>query len=180
MTPIISKQIRVRIPEHFIVGEDSIVDDFCYFSTKVRIGRCSHIASGCSVAGGGTRQFELGDFSSLSSGVKVWCTSDDFVNDLVTIIPPDMPDVKQHLLSGDVIIERYTAVGSNSVIMPANRIPEGTVIGALSFVPTEFAFEPWSVYAGTPIRKVRARNKDAVLAQASKLQRALNERLEPA
>lgn len=176
MTPIISKQIRVRHPADFIVGEDSIVDDFCYFSTRVRIGRCSHIASGCSVAGGVARLFELGDFSSLSSGVKVWCTSDDFVNDLVTIIPPGMPEVKEHLLSGDVIIERYTAVGSNSVIMPANRIPEGTVIGALSFVPAEFAFEPWSVYAGVPIRLVRARNKPAVLAQAKRLEMALAER----
>ena len=175
MTAIISKQIRVRHPEHFVVGEHSIVDDFCYFSTRVRVGRCSHIASGCSVAGGGARQFELGDFSSLSSGVKVWCTSDDFVNDLVTIIPPGIPDVKQHLISGDVIIERYTAVGSNTVIMPANRIPEGTVIGALSFVPPGFAFEPWSVYAGTPIRLFRVRNKDAVLAQAERLEQALRE-----
>jgi acetyltransferase-like isoleucine patch superfamily enzyme len=176
VTAIVSKQIRVRHPEHFVVGEDSIVDDFCYFSTKVRIGRCSHIASGCSVAGGGARQFELGDFSSLSSGVKVWCTSDDFVNDLVTIIPPGIADVKEHLLSGDVTIERYTAVGSNSVIMPKNRIPEGTTIGALSFVPAEFAFEPWSVYAGVPIRLVRPRNKEAVLAQVDRLERALAER----
>jgi len=174
--PIISTQIRVRHPQHFVVGEDSIVDDYCYFSTKVLIGRCSHIANGCSVAGGGARQFELGDFSSLSSGVKVWCTSDDFVNDLVTIIPPGIDDVKTHLISGDVTIERYTAVGSNAVIMPKNRIPEGTVIGALSFVPAAFDFEPWAVYVGTPIRKVRARNKDSVLAQVDQLERALKER----
>jgi acetyltransferase-like isoleucine patch superfamily enzyme len=167
--PIISPHVRIRHPEFFTVGDYSIVDDFCYFSTKVQIGRCSHIASGCSIAGGVERQFELGDYSSLSSGVKVWCTSDDFVNDLVTIIPEGIGPLKTHLLSGNVRIAAYTAVGSNAVIMPDNSIPIGTAIGALSFVPTKFKFEPWSVYAGIPIRLIGRRNRDNVLAQAEKL-----------
>jgi acetyltransferase-like isoleucine patch superfamily enzyme len=170
MKAIISPSIRIRHPQHFVVGEASIVDDFCYFSTKVRVGRCSHIASGCSIAGGIGRQFELGDYSSLSSGVKIWCTSDDFVNDLVTIIPPGLGQIKDHLISGDVILSNYTAVGSNTVIMPNNLIPEGTVIGALSFVPAGFHFSPWSVYAGIPVRLIGRRNKESVLAQAVKLE----------
>ena len=176
MKPIISANIRVRYPEFFIVGEYSVVDDFCYFSTKVRIGKCSHIASGCSIAGGVDHQFELGDYSSLSSGVKVWCTSDDFVNDIVTIIPEGVGPLKTHLISGDVIIGDYTAVGSNSIIMPDNNIPVGTVIGALSFVPAGFDFRPWSVYAGIPIRFIGPRNRDNVMAQVEKLDTFLKSR----
>ena len=63
-------------------------------------------------------QFQIGDFCSLSSGVKVWCTSDDFVNDLVTLIPIDVDQVKTHLIRGDIRIANYTAIGSNSVVMP--------------------------------------------------------------
>lgn len=173
MKPIISPNSRIRHPEHFVVGEYSIVDDFCYFSTKVRIGRCTHIASGCSIAGGGERQFEIGDYCSLSSGVKIWCTSDDFVNDLVTIIPAGIAQVKDHLISGDVTLENYTAVGSNSVVMPKNTIPEGAAIGALSFVPAGFDFQPWSVYAGVPIRYVRPRNRQNVLDQLARLEEQL-------
>lgn len=173
MKAIISQQIRVRHREHFIVGDHSIIDDFCYFSTKVRVGICSHIASGCSVAGGAAYQFELGDFSSLSSGVKVWCSSDDFANDLVTILPPGAEDIKTHVISGDVRLGDYTAVGANSVVMPDNRIPEGTVVGALSFVPPRTALEPWAVYAGVPIRLIRQRDRDGVLAQVRKLEAAL-------
>ena len=171
--PMISPNIRVRVPEHFIVGEDSIVDDYCYFSTRVRIGRASHVASGCSVAGGASHQFTLGDYSSLSSGGENWCTSGDFVNDIVTIVPAAAGTVKTHLIEGDVVIGNFTAVGSNSVVMPGNEIPDGTVIGALSFVPPRFTFEPWSVYAGTPIRLIRRRNKDNVLSQIKQLDRAL-------
>jgi acetyltransferase-like isoleucine patch superfamily enzyme len=140
----------------------------------VTIGICSHIASGCSIAGGRAHHFSLGDYCSLSSGVKIWCTSDDFVNDLVTILPDGVGPIKQHLIEGDVSLGRCTAVGSNSVVMPDNDIPEGTVIGALSFVPARFHFEPWSVYAGVPIRLIGGRNRDAVMAQA----RLLEQRLE--
>jgi len=176
MKPIISLNSRIRHPEHLIIGEDSIVDDFCYFSTRVRIGRCTHIASGCSIAGGVERQFTIGDFCSLSSGVKIWCTSDDFANDVVAIIPSGLQQVKNHLFSGDVECGNYTAVGSNSVVMPKNTIPEGAVIGALSFVPIAFDFHPWSVYAGVPLRYLGPRNRDNVLEQVGKLEEQLRQR----
>jgi carbonic anhydrase/acetyltransferase-like protein (isoleucine patch superfamily) len=57
--------------------------------------------------------------------------------------------------------------------MPQNHVPEGTVIGALSFVPPRFQFEPWMVYVGSPIRPVRPRNKDAVLSQLERLETSL-------
>lgn len=176
MKPIISAQVRVRCPDHFHVGEGSIIDDFSYFSTRVIVGRWSHIASGCTVAGGQERTFRFGDFSSLSSGVKVWCTSDDFVNDLVTILPPECPEVKTHLITGDVTMGNFTAVGSNSVIMPDNEVPEGTVIGALSFVPPRFKFKPWSVYVGSPVRLLKARNEVAVRAQIDRVEEFLRSR----
>jgi acetyltransferase-like isoleucine patch superfamily enzyme len=174
MKPIISQNIRVRHPQHFEIGPYSIVDDFSYFSTKVRVGACSHIATGCSVAGGGARLFQLGDFSSVSAGVRIWCSSEDFVNDLVALLPPGVSDVLENSHVGDVTIGRYTAVGCNSVIMPKNEVPEGTVIGALSFVPPGFSFEPWAVYAGTPVRFLRPRNRDQVLRQAERLHQALH------
>jgi acetyltransferase-like isoleucine patch superfamily enzyme len=159
-----------------VVGEDSIVDDFSYFSTRVRIGRCTHIASCCTVGGGAGHEFSVGDFSSVSAGVRIWCNSDDFINDLVTIIPPGIEQVKQRLITGDVSMGNYTAVGANSVILPNNIIPEGTTIGALSLVPALYSFRPWMVYAGVPIRPMRERNRDAVTEQADRLRRLLDER----
>jgi len=175
--PIVSPNVRIRHPELFEIGDYSIVDDFSYFSTRVRIGLCSHIASGCSVAGGRDRLFVLGDFCSLSSGVKIWCTSDDFAHDLVTIVPEGVGPLKERLMSGDVIFDDYTAAGSNAVVMPSNHVPEGTVIGALSFVPAGFRLEPWSVYAGIPVRRVGLRNETAVRAQAEKLRHELASRM---
>ena len=47
--------------------------------------------------------------------------------------------------------------------MPNNIIPDGVAIGALSFIPQNFNFKSWSVYAGTPIRFIKKRNKKEIL-----------------
>jgi len=164
--PIVSANIRIRVPEHLVVGEDSIIDDFCYISTRLTVGRGTHIASGCSIAGGAKFHCRIGDFCSLSSGVKVWCASNDFVNDLIAIVPDG---IESSAVEGDVEIGSYSGVGANSVILPDNRLPEGTAIGALSLVPAGFRFEPWMVYAGIPIRPVRKRNRERVMAQVRQL-----------
>lgn len=172
--PIISKNIRVRHPDLFTIGPYSVIDDYSYFSTKVEVGTCSHIASNCTIGGGRERLFKLGDFSSISAGCRIWCVSDDFSEDLVSLIPSGFKNVKKKLIAGDVIFENFTACGANSVVLPNNRIPEGTVIGALSLVPDHFKFEAWSVYAGSPIRLIKRRNREEVIAQAEALKAQLS------
>lgn len=168
MKPIVSANIRIRDKVNFSIKEFSVVDDFCYFSTQITIGTYCHIASGCSIAGGKEFVFSLGDFSSISSGVKIWCSSNDYVNDLV-VLNPEKKDIGDTLISGNVTIGKMCGVGANTVIMPNNTIPDGTVIGALSFVPSNFSFKPWSVYAGIPIKFIKKRNKKKVLQQVELL-----------
>lgn len=174
MRPIISPNIRVRYPALFVVGEDSVIDDYCYFSTQVTVGRGSHIASNCTIAGGRTHRFALGDLASVSAGVRIWCASNDFARDLVALTPPGYDDPAIHLIVGDVLIGDLTGIGANSVIMPDSLIPEGAVVGALSFVPPRARLEPWSVYAGAPVRRIGDRDRDRVLAQAARLRDALS------
>ena len=99
----------------------------------------------------------------------------DFSRDLITVIPSEFGDIKENLITGDVIFERLTAAGANSVIMPRNHVPEGSVIGALTFVPANFNFEPWSVYAGIPARKVGMRDREAVLRQLGRFEQRIAE-----
>jgi acetyltransferase-like isoleucine patch superfamily enzyme len=175
MKSIVSKNCRIRYPEHFSIKEYSIVDDFCYFSTKVEIGIHTHIASGCSIAGGKERLFTLGDYCSISSGVKIWCSSNDYVNNLVVLTAGDI-NINDTPIEGDVTIGNMCGVGANSVIMPNNNIPEGVSIGALGFVPAEFAFKPWSVYSGIPIKLIKLRNKENVMKQKTELEKILSKR----
>jgi len=160
---IISKNIRLRHPDYFKIGKNTVIDDYSYFSTKVEVGKYCHIASGCSIGGGKDYKCKIGDYTSISSGVKIWCKSNDFVNDLV-ILSSEI-NIGDKSIEGDVIIKNMCGIGANTVIMPNNVIPEGTVIGALSYVPSNFKFKEWSVYAGIPIKFIKKRNKKNVLKQ---------------
>ena len=168
MKPLISKNCRIRHPNKFSVGDFSVIDDFSYFSAQIRVGRHSHIASGCTIGGGKDKVFSLGDYCSISAGVRIWCSSNDFVNDLVVL--KHEISISDKPFEGDVIIGNMCGIGSNTVIMPKNNIPEGVSIGALSFVPFNFKFEPWTVYAGIPIKKIGKRNKKRVLYQVKELE----------
>ena len=73
MKKIISKNIRVRNRKFFTIGKGSIIDDFSYFSPKIKVGNFTHIAANCHIGGGVEHKFEIGNFCSISSGVKIWC-----------------------------------------------------------------------------------------------------------
>ena len=98
------------------------------------------------------------DFSGLGGGVRIWLQSNDYANSLIST---------KAQITGDVTMKKYSGIGCNSVIMPNNIIPEGSVIGANSFVPPNFPFEEWSVYVGNPIRKIKDRNKESVMAEVA-------------
>ena len=82
---IMSRNIRVRYPELLEVGADSIIDDYCYLSGRIKIGDHVDIANNCSVGGGPNYTFSIGDWSSLSAGVRIWLASNDFVSGLIAI-----------------------------------------------------------------------------------------------
>lgn len=176
MKAIISPNCRIRYPESFFVQDNSVVDDFCYFSTRVFIGEYSHIASQCTIAGGNNSYFECGRFGGLASGVRIFCSSDDFVNDIANVLPSECQGIKNCVIEGDVILKDFVTIGTNTVIMPGNVIPEGAVIGAMSFVPKNCdILEPWGVYAGIhKLRLIGKRNKTNILREAEEVYRRMN------
>lgn len=162
---VLGEYVVLKKPDDLEVGDNVRIADFCRISSPCRIGSNCEIAPGTYIAGGGDKYcFKMGEYSSLASGVRVWLSSNDYVNELVA---HNVPHVKE--IEGNVILEKYTGVGTNSVIMPNNHIPEGVAIGALSFVPSNFKFEPWTVYAGRPIRKIKRRNRENILKTLAKI-----------
>lgn len=172
-TAIVSPNIRVRYPELLTVGAGSVVDDYCYLSAAVTIGRYCHVANNVSVGGGRAWRLVLGDFSGISAGARIWCSSNDFVREILTVFPVELGAISDASISGDVVFDRFTGVGSNAVVMPNNEVPEGVAIGALSFVPSRYRFKPWTIYAGVPIRPVLPRDREAVLRQHDRAERAV-------
>lgn len=156
---VLGEYVVLKNPDGLKVGDNVRISEFCRISAVCEIGSDCEIATGTYISGGfGKYKFTMGDCSSLAAGVKVWLSSNDYVNEPITHSVPGVNEIV-----GDVCLGKYTGVGTNSVIMPGNNIPEGVAIGALSFVPPNYKFEPWTVYCGNPIRPVKKRNKENVL-----------------
>jgi len=161
---IISKNIRIRHPENFTVGDNCIIDDYSYFSAKIVIERYCHIAPHC-VISGGKYTFTLSEFSGISSGVTICCESSDYIGGIVSLAVEQYLGSMSTNTSGDITLCSFTGLGAHVLILPNNIIPEGVTVGAFSMVPSNFKFEPWSIYAGVPIRKIGNRGRDSVLKQ---------------
>lgn len=155
----IADYVVIKHADKVSLGDHVRISEFTRISSECKIGDHVEIASHVGIAGGfGKYVFTMKGYASLASGVKVWLSSNDYKNELVT---HSVKKVKE--IEGDVTLEKYTGVGTNSVIMPNNHLKEGVVIGALSFVPPYFPFKPWTVYAGCPIREIAKRDKAKVL-----------------
>ena len=60
--------------------------------------------------------------------------------------------------------------------MPNNVLPIGVAIGALSLVPTNYKFVPWTLYGGIPIKPLKKRNKTKIMKNYKTLHMTFNER----
>lgn len=143
------------------IGHHSQIDDFVFINTGVecRLGKFVHIASFCSIIGGGC--FVMRDFSGLSAGCRIITGSDDFSGGFLT--NPTVPAQFTNVHVSKVIIGKHAIIGTNSVIFPGVTIGEGVAVGAGVTVRKDL--DPWTIYVGTSPRAVGKRDKAEILAK---------------
>ncbi|MDY6850209.1 MAG: acyltransferase [Thermodesulfobacteriota bacterium] len=168
----ISEKASVYDCEKIEIGDYSRIDDFCVVSGNLKIGRNNHITPHCLIAGG-EQGIVMADFVTLAYGVQVFTQSDDYSGETMT--NSTVPGVYKNEKKEPVIIEKHSIIGAGSIIMPGVHLREGTSIGALSLVLK--STEPWSIYAGSPARKLKDRSKKLLLLEEKYLKEANSKRI---
>ena len=169
---IVSEDLRIR-SEQFNVGKYTVIDSYSYISNlNFTVGDYSDIGPNCCFAGG-KYDLKIGSHNTISSHVSIYCQSNNFSKDLITLYSNLINDNK---IYGDVKIEDYCGIGTHSIIMPNNLIPEGVAIGAFSYVPSNFSFESYTLYSGNPISPKKKRDKKRIIDQALEIENILNEK----
>ena len=156
--------------ENISIGHNTIIDDYCLIiaiGSVINIGKFVHIASFCSITGNGG--FVMEDFSGLAAGVRISTSDEDYAGG-TCLTNPTIPKEYRIIKSKPVIIKKHAIIGTNTVILPGVTVGEGCAVGANSMVTKDL--EPWSVYVGTPARKVKTRPS----AQILKLEKELFEK----
>lgn len=151
----ISDRASIYNADQIEIGDYSRIDDFCVVSGKVKIGRNVHITPQCLVAGG-IPGLVIEDFVALAYGVKVFTQSDDYSG--LTMTNSTVPKKYKKEIMAAVIIGKHSIIGAGSIIMPGVRVSEGNSIGANSLLLT--STESWSIYVGSPAKKIKDRKKD--------------------
>jgi galactoside O-acetyltransferase len=140
------------------MGERSRIDDLVFLNVgqSCKIGRFVHIASFCSIIGGG--ELVMHDFSGLSAGCRIVTGTEDFCDGSLT--NPTVPYFRD-ARRGRIVIGKHAILGTNVIVFPDVTIGEGAAVGAGCIVRRDL--RPWGVYAGTNPRRIRDRNREAVL-----------------
>jgi acetyltransferase-like isoleucine patch superfamily enzyme len=133
-------------------------------SGRVRLGRNVHIAVFVNLAGSSAGVF-VDDFAGISYGSHVFSQSDDYSGAFLT--GPTVPAKYTRTRKEAVHIERHCIVGAACVILPGITLAEGTAVGAGSLVTR--STQAWSVYVGSPARRVKDRSRDMLALEAAYL-----------
>jgi acetyltransferase-like isoleucine patch superfamily enzyme len=162
-------QAKIITPETISLGDSVIIDDFVLVmgGRKTVIGSFIHIASFTSITGGG--EFVMEDFATLSSGIRVFTGTDDFLGNCLTnsAVPHPYRQPERTFAT----IKKHAIVGANSVILPGVTIGEGAAIGANSLVLHDC--EPWTIYVGSPACPLKLRPRERILELEAQLRRDL-------
>lgn len=153
-------QAKIIGAEFMEIGSNVIIDDFVMIQARapLYIGNYVHIAAFSSITGGGACCLE--DFSGLAGGVRIVTGSDDFLGNGLT--NPTVPAEFRAVRRGRVTIRAHVIIGTNSVVLPDVCIGAGASIGAGSVVRKSLA--PWTVYSGNPLKAIRPRPSEKILA----------------
>ena len=142
--------------ENIHLGEHVRIDAFTTITASerhaVRIEGFSHIGVHCSLSGSGGGII-LERYAILSSGVRLFSSSDDYSGEFMTT--PLVPPPYTNATCGLIHLEGFSIIGAQAVVLPGCRLKEGAALGAFSLATT--SLEAWTIYGGIPARRLKAR-----------------------
>ena len=156
----IGKSVYFRYPELVEIGNNVIIDEFCYFTTALVIEDYVHIAPHCSIVGGRESLLLMREFSGVSAGCRIVCGSDDYSGKSLT--NPTVPlKYRGTPKFTTVEIGRHAVLGTNCVVHPGVSIGEGVAVGSMSLITKSLL--PWGIYKGVPAQRFKERDKENLL-----------------
>jgi acetyltransferase-like isoleucine patch superfamily enzyme len=147
-------------PKNVHLGNNVRIDPFSLITTALKTGDNVQICTHTVLGGGASHSIELGDWTFIGYGSKLFCASEDYSGDYG---PVNEYWGNNKIFRGNIVFKDYSGIASDVIVMPGVTIPEGCTVGAKSFVYTKNPLKEWSVYLGQPINFFKSRNKLNVL-----------------
>ncbi len=155
----IKRNAGIFFTENVSIADNVRIDDFSIIVASnpdkpVVIG--SYVYVGARGYLHGREGLVMEDFSTVAPGVQIWSETDDYSGGKLT--NPTVPREYRGGKSGRVTLEKHVIIGAGSIILPDVTVGIGSSVGAQSLVTR--SLDPWGMYAGIPVRRLRDRSKD--------------------
>jgi acetyltransferase-like isoleucine patch superfamily enzyme len=163
---IIDNDAVIKNEEFVSIGDHCAIDKGFYCTTKLNIGNYVHISPYVTCIGGKNASFEAKGFNNIMAGARIICCSDRFDDSgLFGAMIPEKYKGRQ--INKPVIMEMFSNIGTNSIVMPGSVLREGVLLAAGSLLIGET--ESWGVYKGNPAKLVKKNDKKNIIKKYKEL-----------
>lgn len=141
----IHPEAEFKIPPK--LGKRIAIDKGVYCTVNATIGDYTHIAAYSTFIGSSKGYFECHGFNNIMIGARIICGSDRFDDSGLfgALIPQEY---KGKQIIEPVVMEMFSNIGTNSIILPGSTLREGVLLAAGSLLMGDT--EAWGVYKGNP------------------------------
>ena len=157
----IHKDVEFKVDP--ILGDHIAVDKGVYCTTQIKIGSYTHISPYVTIIGGKNSIFECKGFNNIMAGARIICGSDRFDDTGLfgAMIPKELKGTQ---IIKPVIMEEFSNIGTNSIVLPGSTLRRGVLLTAGSLLVGDT--EEWGVYKGNPAKLVKKINPNKILYNA--------------
>ena len=157
----------VVVKQNLVInGSHVAIDKGVYCTTNTIIGDYVHIGPYVTIIGGKEGSFTAKGFNNIMAGARVVCGSDRFDDSGLfgALIPKEL---KGRQITNPVIMEEFSNIGTNSIVLPGSILRKGVLLSAGSLLMGDT--EEWGVYKGNPAKLVKKIDSKKILKNAKKL-----------
>jgi len=163
---IIDQFTKIKRPELVTIKDNNAIDFGFYCTTKLNIGSYVHIGPYVTIIGGKESEFTAKGFNNIMAGARIICGSDRFDDSgLFGAMIPEEYKGKQ--IIKPVIMEEFSNIGTNAIVMPSSILRKGVLLTAGSLLMGDT--EEWGVYKGNPAVLVKKIDPKKIIENAKKL-----------
>ena len=156
----------IEIKQPYEIGDHTAIDKGFYCTVKLKIGSYTHISPYVTIIGGKTGYFECKGFNNIMTGARIICGSDRFDDSGLfgSMIPSEL---KGKQIIEPVIMEEFSNIGTNAIVLPGARLRKGVLLTAGSLLIGDT--EEWGIYQGNPAVLKKKIDPTKIIENAKKL-----------
>tara|TARA_R110002020_G_scaffold303643_3_gene519079 strand:- start:595 stop:1113 length:519 start_codon:yes stop_codon:yes gene_type:complete len=149
------------------IGNHVAIDKGFYCTTQIKIGNYIHIGPYVTCIGGMDGLFIAKGFNNIMTGARIICGSDRFDGSGLfgALIPTHL---KGKQIVKPVIMERFSNIGTNAIVLPGTILREGVLLTAGSLLMGDTV--PWGVYKGNPAQLIKIIDGNKVKENSKELE----------